>query len=65
MSRIASCTQKEEGRVLNAGCYLRYSTQRFYNNSGPDPVPGNGGDFDFAFFFFPFPPFLAIILTSV
>ncbi|KAH9708783.1 cysteine-rich receptor-like protein kinase 3 [Citrus sinensis] len=44
VSRIASCTQKEEGRVLNAGCYLRYSTQRFYNNSGPDPVPGNGGD---------------------
>lgn len=58
VSRIASCTQKEEGRVLNAGCYLRYSTQRFYNNSGPDPVPGNGGDFDFAFFFFLFPPFL-------
>ncbi|KAK9191848.1 hypothetical protein WN943_020464 [Citrus x changshan-huyou] len=23
VSRIASCTQKEEGRVLNAGCYLR------------------------------------------
>ncbi|XP_058091863.1 cysteine-rich receptor-like protein kinase 3 isoform X2 [Magnolia sinica] len=33
-SAISSCIPKEEGRVLNAGCYLRYSTQKFYNNSG-------------------------------
>ncbi|KAF8399735.1 hypothetical protein HHK36_015606 [Tetracentron sinense] len=32
-SKISSCLPKEEGRVLNAGCYLRYSTHRFYNNS--------------------------------
>ncbi|KAL4654426.1 hypothetical protein ACB092_01G377200 [Castanea dentata] len=29
---ISSCTPKEEGRVLNAGCYMRYSTQKFYYN---------------------------------
>ena len=27
--RITSCLPKEEGRVLNAGCYLRYSTEKF------------------------------------
>ncbi|KAL5826776.1 hypothetical protein ACOSQ3_018617 [Xanthoceras sorbifolium] len=43
VSRISSCTPMEEGRALNAGCYLRYSTQRFYNNSQPDPLPNNGG----------------------
>lgn len=37
VSKIGSCVPKDEGRVLNSGCYLRYSTQRFYNNSG------NGG----------------------
>ncbi|KAK0574416.1 hypothetical protein LWI29_023366 [Acer saccharum] len=42
VSRIRSCIPMEEGRALNAGCYLRYSTQRFYNNSS-DPVPVNGG----------------------
>lgn len=43
VSRVSSCTPKEEGRVLNAGCYLRYSTQRFYNNSGSDAVERNRG----------------------
>lgn len=43
VSRIASCVPKEEGRVLNAGCYLRYSTQKFYYNSTVPSVPGNGG----------------------
>ncbi|KDP26626.1 hypothetical protein JCGZ_17784 [Jatropha curcas] len=42
VSKIANCTPKEEGRVLNAGCYLRYSPQKFYNNSGTANV-GNGG----------------------
>ena len=32
-SKIGSCAPKDEGRVLNAGCYLRYSTQKFYDNS--------------------------------
>lgn len=44
VSRIASCVPKEEGRVLNAGCYLRYSTQKFYYNSTVPSVPGNGGE---------------------
>lgn len=43
LSRIASCPPKEEGRVLNSGCYLRYSTQKFYNNSDSDTTGrGNG-----------------------
>lgn len=33
VSNMSSCLPKDEGRVLNAGCYLRYSTQKFYNNS--------------------------------
>ncbi|XP_050272346.1 cysteine-rich receptor-like protein kinase 3 isoform X4 [Quercus robur] len=37
---ISSCTPKEEGRVLNAGCYMRYSTQKFYYNSS-NTVGGN------------------------
>ncbi|KAJ6771218.1 PROMASTIGOTE SURFACE ANTIGEN PROTEIN PSA [Salix koriyanagi] len=32
-SKIGMCAPKDEGRVLNAGCYLRYSTQKFYDNS--------------------------------
>ena len=43
LSRIGSCPPKDEGRVLNSGCYLRYSTQKFYNNSDPDTTGrGNG-----------------------
>uniref|UniRef100_A0A2N9IQW8 Protein kinase domain-containing protein n=1 Tax=Fagus sylvatica TaxID=28930 RepID=A0A2N9IQW8_FAGSY len=38
VSKIGSCTPKEEGRVLNTGCYLRYSTQKFYYNSTNQPV---------------------------
>ncbi|KAK7317637.1 hypothetical protein RJT34_02041 [Clitoria ternatea] len=33
VSRIATCATKQEGRALNAGCYLRFSPQKFYNNS--------------------------------
>lgn len=43
VSRIGSCPPKVEGRVLNAGCYLRYSLTRFYNNSGTDSSVGGGG----------------------
>jgi hypothetical protein len=28
------CVPKKEGRGMNAGCYLRYSTDKFYNNGG-------------------------------
>ncbi|CAN4124209.1 unnamed protein product [Withania somnifera] len=42
--KIGSCVPKEEGRVLNTGCYVRYSTQSFFNNSASDTNPaGNGG----------------------
>lgn len=47
VSRIASCTPKEEGRALNAGCYLRYSTQKFYNNSIIEQRIEIGGEFGF------------------
>lgn len=44
ITRIDSCPPKQEGRVLNAGCYFRYSTQKFYNNNTvTDAGGGNGG----------------------
>ncbi|XP_027100620.1 cysteine-rich receptor-like protein kinase 3 isoform X1 [Coffea arabica] len=43
VSRIGSCPPKDEGRVLNAGCYLRYSTKKFYDNSSTTAPSGNGG----------------------
>ncbi|MED6180686.1 Cyclin-dependent kinase 4, variant 2 [Stylosanthes scabra] len=33
VTRIGSCPPKQEGRALNTGCYLRYSSQKFYDNS--------------------------------
>ncbi|XP_038892180.1 cysteine-rich receptor-like protein kinase 3 [Benincasa hispida] len=39
---IGSCPPKTEGRVLNAGCYFRYSTERFYFNSTATAAGGNG-----------------------
>ncbi|XP_008221860.1 PREDICTED: cysteine-rich receptor-like protein kinase 3 isoform X2 [Prunus mume] len=41
--RIGSCPPKAEGRVLNAGCYLRYSTQKFYSNNTSTDAARNGG----------------------
>lgn len=32
-SRINSCPPRNEGRAINAGCYLRYSTEKFYYNN--------------------------------
>ncbi|XP_057721736.1 cysteine-rich receptor-like protein kinase 42 [Arachis stenosperma] len=29
--QVRGCLPKKEGRALNAGCYLRYSTVKFYN----------------------------------
>ncbi|XP_043704437.1 cysteine-rich receptor-like protein kinase 3 isoform X2 [Telopea speciosissima] len=42
VSRIGSCLPNDEGRVLNAGCYMRYSTQKFYNNSTSVAAGGGG-----------------------
>ncbi|KAK6930985.1 Gnk2-homologous domain [Dillenia turbinata] len=43
VSKISSCAPKDEGRVLNSGCYLRYSTYKFYNNSGSHHFRENNG----------------------
>lgn len=56
VSKIGSCIPKDEGRVLNSGCYLRYSTQRFYNNTGDVDAPVRNGSklnlFECSFSFF-------------
>ncbi|KAJ7970809.1 Cysteine-rich receptor-kinase-like protein [Quillaja saponaria] len=41
---VRGCAPKWEGRGLNAGCYLRYSTEKFYNEEGEAEVgsPGKG-----------------------
>ena len=31
---VRGCVPKDEGRGMNAGCYLRYSTTKFYNEGG-------------------------------
>ncbi|XP_022773677.1 cysteine-rich receptor-like protein kinase 42 [Durio zibethinus] len=31
---VRGCVPKEEGRGMNNGCYLRYSTKKFYNEGG-------------------------------
>ncbi|KAK7386770.1 hypothetical protein VNO78_27106 [Psophocarpus tetragonolobus] len=42
VTRIALCAT-QEARVLNAGCYLRYSAQKFYNNSSDVAIAGSHG----------------------
>ncbi|RDY08667.1 Cysteine-rich receptor-like protein kinase 3, partial [Mucuna pruriens] len=42
VTRIASCAT-QEGRALNAGCYLRFSAQKFFNNSTDVATPANHG----------------------
>ncbi|GMP57928.1 hypothetical protein CsSME_00021801 [Camellia sinensis var. sinensis] len=49
--KIGSCLAEQEGRVLNSGCYMRYSTQKFYYNSTSGGQPGHGGECLFFFFF--------------
>ncbi|KAK7316472.1 hypothetical protein VNO77_35530 [Canavalia gladiata] len=33
-NEVRGCLPKREGRALNSGCYLRYSTAKFYNQGG-------------------------------
>ncbi|CAJ1946683.1 unnamed protein product [Sphenostylis stenocarpa] len=40
-NEVRRCLPKREGRALNSGCYLRYSTFKFYNQGGED---GEGDD---------------------
>ncbi|KAK1301477.1 Cysteine-rich receptor-like protein kinase 3 [Acorus calamus] len=42
VTKIGSCFPKKEGRVLNSGCFMMYSTIRFYNNSGGGGGGGGG-----------------------
>ncbi|CAK7332625.1 unnamed protein product [Dovyalis caffra] len=64
VSEIGSCTPKEEGRVLNAGCYLRYSTHKFYNNSS-SPSRGNKGEMGLLQFCFRLAIILAVTSSSL
>ncbi|RDX57790.1 Cysteine-rich receptor-like protein kinase 3, partial [Mucuna pruriens] len=43
ITRIDLCSPKEEGKALNAGCYLRYSTHNFYNSSNNNAPQVNQG----------------------
>ena len=40
-SAVRRCLPSSEGRALNAGCYLRYSNEKFYNE-GTAKKKGNG-----------------------
>lgn len=65
---IGSCTPKEEGRVLNAGCYMRYSTQKFYDNT-TFPLTRNEGKINnsvekFYFFVWEYPAFIERVSRS-
>ncbi|XP_050223159.1 cysteine-rich receptor-like protein kinase 42 isoform X2 [Mercurialis annua] len=35
-TEVQRCGGKREGRAMNAGCYLRYSTDKFYNDGQED-----------------------------
>lgn len=32
--KVRGCLTNNEGRALNAGCYLRYSTRKFFDEGG-------------------------------
>lgn len=42
-NEVRGCLPGKEGRGLNAGCYLRYSTEKFYDNGGESE--GGSGKF--------------------
>lgn len=52
VTKIGSCKMKQEGRVLNSGCYLRYSPQKFYDNSTNVASAGNHGQLCMVFVYF-------------
>lgn len=45
---VKACLPSKEGRALNAGCYLRYSTQKFFSNPADEKRHGSG-EFDSSF----------------
>jgi len=40
---VRGCLPKRDGRALNAGCYFRYSTNKFYNEDGD--ADGKNGEY--------------------
>lgn len=42
---MTECVPGSEGRVLNAGCYVRYSTEKFYSERAEKSVYGNSQTF--------------------
>lgn len=48
---VMGCLPAKEGRGLNAGCYLRYSTEKFYGNEGESKA-NNGKDLRYSQIFF-------------
>lgn len=45
---VRGCLPKRDGRALNAGCYLRYSTNKFYNEDGD--AGGKNGEYVWFYF---------------
>jgi len=45
---VRGCLPKRDGRALNAGCYLRYSTNKFYNIDGD--AGGKNGEYVWFYF---------------
>lgn len=66
VKKLGSCVPKEEGRLLNAGCYLRYSTKKFYDNStSDDSGQGNSGNHPLAIILAVTSAGFALLLTLV
>lgn len=42
VKEVKGCLPNREGRALNAGCYLRYSTEKFYNEKGGESDSQHG-----------------------
>ena len=36
--KVSKCAPATDGRVMNAGCYLRYSTENFFSNDKEDEL---------------------------
>lgn len=62
---VRGCLPKKEGRALNAGCYLRYSTHKFYNEEqGAAAAYGTGSGNKLILIFFWFKVFLPFLFCG-
>lgn len=59
---VARCAPAAEGRALYAGCYVRYSTRRFWNATATDGSSGTTSTFEF--FFITFGQIIAYLIPS-